>query len=429
MIKISGMEESAAEAKANGVISGYLPQINAYGSYSDYEQLPMTLLSSEGFTDFIRLINAHSKLITAVTRQPLPVATLPSYIKSYAGGVQFQTNMVLELSQVIYSQQLIEGIKTAKKAVEVNKLQTVRNKEELAYNVSRLYYAIYVGDRQMKIAQQNLANIEKLIEHAKIKFDSGLMKETDFEKITINKTNAEILIQNLQTFITQQKNTLRLLLGFDITTEFSIADTIDCPKIEDSTFAGFDKRTDYKILKMQEELVRMEKSTNNAGYLPGISAFAQIGQQYLSETFKKSFSDYDNTFKVAGIKMQIPVFDGLSKFRKNEQSDIKLREVEAQCKYLKSTIITEINNTLTKYNSSYEVLKAQERNMGVAEKVYNQSFLEFKNGLVSLTDLLLADSSLKETQGNYLTSLVNYFLADTDLKKAKGSIVSQFNIN
>lgn len=430
LIKASTLEESASEAKANGVVSNYLPQISAYGSYTDYERLPVTLLPTEGFTPFAKIIDVHSNTLSNLSSGAVfPPVKLPPYLKSYVGGVQFQTNMILELNQVIYSQPLIEGIKTAKKAVELNKLQTVKNKEELAYNINRVYYALYVGERQLKIAEQNLRNIEQLIEHAKIKFDSGLMKETDFEKITINRTNIEVAIQNLKTFLVQQQNTLRLLLGFESTTVFTIADTIKYSRNQDSTFSGFDNRMDYKILKMQKELVEMEKSTNTAGYYPSVMLFAQLGEQFYGESFQKSFSsDYSNTIQSIGLKFQIPIFDGLTKMRKNEQSDIKLEQIKAQNQYLMSSILTEINNTMTKYNSNFSTLKAQERNMGIAEKVYNQSFLEYKNGLIPLTDLLLSDNSLRESQSNYLTSLVNFFLAEVDLKKAKGDLVSQYNI-
>ena len=52
--------------------------------------------------------------------------------------------------------------------------------------------------------------------------------------------------------------------------------------------------------------------------------------------------------------------------------------------------------------------------------MYAQTFLQQKQGTASLTDVLLADSALREAQQNYLSALVEYLKADLELKRLSG---------
>ena len=57
-----------------------------------------------------------------------------------------------------------------------------------------------------------------------------------------------------------------------------------------------------------------------------------------------------------------------------------------------------------------------------AQKIYDQSVIQLKEGVANLTELLLADNALREAQNNYLTSIIDYMKADLELKKIKGNI-------
>jgi OMF family outer membrane factor len=57
-----------------------------------------------------------------------------------------------------------------------------------------------------------------------------------------------------------------------------------------------------------------------------------------------------------------------------------------------------------------------------SETVYNQVVLQQKQGTASLTDILLADNSLRESQQNYLSAVVEFLKAELELKKLTGNL-------
>lgn len=61
----------------------------------------------------------------------------------------------------------------------------------------------------------------------------------------------------------------------------------------------------------------------------------------------------------------------------------------------------------------------------LARTVYEQTSLQQKEGTANLTDVLLADNTLREAQQNYLSAIVEYLKADLELKKLTGNINKQ----
>ena len=58
----------------------------------------------------------------------------------------------------------------------------------------------------------------------------------------------------------------------------------------------------------------------------------------------------------------------------------------------------------------------------LAQTIYEQTVLQQKQGTASLTDVLLADTALREAQQNYLSAVVDYLKADFQLKKLTNQI-------
>jgi OMF family outer membrane factor len=54
--------------------------------------------------------------------------------------------------------------------------------------------------------------------------------------------------------------------------------------------------------------------------------------------------------------------------------------------------------------------------------VYYQVVLQQKQGTANLTDILLADNSLRESQQNYLSAIVEFLKAELELKKLTGTL-------
>ena len=79
-------------------------------------------------------------------------------------------------------------------------------------------------------------------------------------------------------------------------------------------------------------------------------------------------------------------------------------------------------NAKIQMNNSLDAIQNQKANLTLANEVYEDINNNFKLGLVTLTDLLNAESELTSTQNAYNDALLQFKVSEIDLIKAKGEI-------
>ena len=82
----------------------------------------------------------------------------------------------------------------------------------------------------------------------------------------------------------------------------------------------------------------------------------------------------------------------------------------------------EYQNAIQKLTNSIRSAGVQEENLKLAEDVYAQTESLYKEGLSSLTDLLEAETALREARSAYHNQIINVKTAQIDLFKSTGDI-------
>ena len=123
----------------------------------------------------------------------------------------------------------------------------------------------------------------------------------------------------------------------------------------------------------------------------------------------------------AGLKASYALFDGnITKKKKN----IKLKELannRLQLELLVDQNNLEVTNAKLQIDVSRNTVETTVSQISFANDIYTQTLLQHKEGTASLTDILLADNSLREAQQNNLSAIIDYLKADLNLKRLTGN--------
>jgi len=76
--------------------------------------------------------------------------------------------------------------------------------------------------------------------------------------------------------------------------------------------------------------------------------------------------------------------------------------------------------------SSFNSLRSQKENLAMAEEVYAVMQKRFREGIAPITEVLNAETSMREVQTNYLAALLQYKWASLDLEYANGKLLQLF---
>ena len=67
------------------------------------------------------------------------------------------------------------------------------------------------------------------------------------------------------------------------------------------------------------------------------------------------------------------------------------------------------------------------QNITLAEKVYGETALKYREGMASMSDLLQDEMSLGSAQANYITAWYNYREAELKIMSLNGEIKKLYN--
>lgn len=384
------------EFKATG-----LPQINASGQYNNNFALAEQLLPGEFFGE--------------------PGTTIPVKF-----GVANTLNGNIELQQLLFSKSYFTGLKAARATQSLAELNTFKTTEDLVYNVAQIYLQLQITDKQKEILNANLDRINQLIDIARIQFEEGIIKRVDVDQLRVNKTNLRTELQSLEIGTTQQMNLLKFYMGMSPEKEIQIAEYVsegDKYPLVDQLIIS--ENTNLQLLDKQLELSTLEMENIKAGFYPRLSAFVQYGWQGQTDKLFSKEEQHNlqtSTIGLFGLSLNVPIFDGFQK--KNQIQRVVVKQNQMALDRLNMTYLTrmEFANASETLRQNRTLLDTQKENMQLAEELYGVTKLSYQEGVAPLTELLNAETSLKEAQTQYLTSLLHLNLAELDHLKTSGQL-------
>jgi outer membrane protein TolC len=183
----------------------------------------------------------------------------------------------------------------------------------------------------------------------------------------------------------------------------------------------YESRAELRTLSVARDLQLLDLKRNQLGYLPTVAAQANYtvagqGQQL----FNRNFFWIPSSF--VGLNISIPIFDGFQRRYKVNQSRLNVEKLDNTIKLVKQGIDLEQNITRQNLKTALFNLDVQERNIQLAEKVFNTTKLKFQQGLGSSFEVLQADADYQTAQSNYFNALYNAVIAKTSYLYSLGKL-------
>lgn len=384
-------EQKQKEATAN-----LFPKVNVVGDYKYFTDLPYQLMPMSTFN---------------------PTAPEGQFREAQF-GVPHNMSAAIQVALPLYNPQIYGGIRTTKIAAEITELQYKKNEEQVFFEISNLYYNIQILQHQLAFVDSNIVNTAKLLENLQLLHQQLMIKGTDVKKVELQleqlKTQKDIIANNAE----QVLNALKLSMGKPSTLNIQIETDIQF-NINEYTNST---TVDLQLINSQKSLLNSELKTLKNSRLPSVSLYGSYGQTGFG--YDKKPNDFLKFFpsSFVGLQLSYPLFNGTVTYRKINQ-----KKIEIQNSQLQISLATDQNNMLIENaNRRRAVTQKTIANtlsqIDLARTVYEQTSLQQKEGTANLTDVLLADNTLREAQQNYLSAIVEYLKADLELKKLTGNI-------
>ena len=400
--KKAKLQVENSEYQIQEVRSRALPQISANGNLTYNPVIQTTVIDGAGFG--------------------APGTTIQA-----AFGQKWTSTAGLSLTQTIFDQSVFTGLRAAKSTREFYQINNQLTEEQVIERVANNYYSVYVQKERLVLLDSNYVNTTKVRDIVKGQFDNGLAKKIDLDRIVVKMSNIDTERQQIKNQITLQENALKFYMGMPIETQ------IDMPKEEFEVVPAalteqptIENRTEYLLLKKQEELLVYNKKAVEAGYYPTLSLTAgynYIGQGPEMPWFAKPKDGvYWSDYSAIGLNLHVPIFTGFGTRAKVRQADVEIRSLQEDIKDTKLSLDLDYRNAMADIENNIVTIQNQKENMQLASEILSNTKNNYLQGLASLTDLLDAENASLEAQNNYTRAVLNYKIAEIALIKSKGEL-------
>lgn len=349
-----------------------------------------------------------------------------------AFGQKWSSTAGVNLEQAIFDQAVFTGLKAARSTREFYQINAQLTEEDVIERVANNYYQVFVQRQQLAVIDSTYANTTKVRNIIQGQFDNGLARKIDLDRMNVNLSNINTQRQQLINAVQLQENALKFYMGMPINTPITLAtEKLEIAPMNLDETPDTTQRTQYQLLKKQEELLVLQRKSVVAEYYPRLSLSAgynYIGQGPDIPWFGKPADGiYWSDFSAIALNLSIPIFNGFGTKARVDQANIKLKNNEEDLKDTKLSLDLAFENARTQINNSIITINNQRENVALAQEVLDNTQNNYQQGLATLTDLLDAENSYIQAQNNYTSALLDYKLAEVQLRKAKGELKSFVN--
>lgn len=411
-------EESAEGLVSQNIATG-MPQLNAGIDIANNFELPTSFIP-----DFVSPA-VYGVLFqeNVIPEKPLPdTGVFPAQF-----GTTFSGSATISLSQMIFNGSFFVGLEGAKTYRELSTKELVKAKIEVAEMVSKSYYSVLVSQYRLQLVKTNYSRLDSLLKETTEMYSSGFAEKIDVSRSKVQFNNIKVEKENSEKMLKITRANLNVLLGLTVNDSLILTDKLSADLFVDEPESEFQygDRVEYSILQTNQQLAMLDKKLNNSRYLPKLDLYATVGAN-LGTGVASNIFDITNEwyeFGIIGLRMNIPIFDGLQKHYVNQQKKLAIEQIEQSKGLLKQNIDLEVQEAKINLENALAKLKSQQENMEISEEVYLVTKEKYQNGLGSNLEVINADADFKEAQTNYFVALYSALLAKVDYKKSIGKLL------
>lgn len=291
------------------------------------------------------------------------------------------------------------------------KARFISETEEVAMTAINHYFNLLMAREQVRIAEQNLANSEKLYEVARAKRAMGQISENDLLQLELNVLDARAAYTSSLSDLKSNMFQLRSFLGIAEDVELEPVIPAEIPGGEltyddvlhrallNSSFARNLRRrqleADYEVAKAR-------------GSMREITLFAQIGFTGTSDAFSGAYDPLKDN-QVVQLGMKIPLLDWGKRRGKVKVAQSNREVVESRLRQENMNFSQDIFVLVERFNNQREQVAIASRADEIAVRRYDTNVKTFMVGKISTLDLNDSQVKKDESRREYVNQLFHYW--------------------
>ena len=316
-----------------------------------------------------------------------------------------------------------EKLKKIEEAGDLNARQTVEN---TVARIISAYYDIVRQEQVLRMLEEQVAISKFRLEVAKMRYDTGTGSEMEYLKSRV-EMNADIAaLSGQKTLAMNAKAILNDLLSREVTTAFSVEDSIPAGRalVYDSLRVALGAgNRELQLARNSRSLGELDVRSATAKMYPTLDYFAGLNF-YRSET-QAHFIRYNRYYGPSmGLTLNMKLFDGMNRKREYKNALLSLETYDLGLKQAENGLSSVLFQVYNEYRNQQELNTFETENLQLAVRNMDLAKEAYRTGSISSLQLREVQDDLLKARSRLLTARYNVKVTETGLLLMTGGLVN-----
>jgi outer membrane protein len=446
----------AAQENRKAAFTQFLPNFNAVGTYT-YNSKNISMLGSDallpvgsintstgGFTYNYDATNANNcDMVTTTLANgavvpinaqgqptsnpnefiPKHVAYLPKSALSY--DIENVFTAGIGFTQPIFmGGKILELYRMSQTAERMAQITQNNNDINILIQVDEAYWRVVSIQKKYELAKEYNNLLKTTYNNVNEMFKEGVVTNADLLKVKVKLNESEMTLTKAENGLKLSKMNLNQICGMPFGTDYTLADIDKVDELNlqlgDSVKTSIASRPETQLLEENVNLAKSEVNLARSRFMPNIVA---TGNYFLSNP--NIYNGFDKSFKgmfTFGVGVTVPIFHFGERLHTLSAAKHQLRIAELTRDESVEKMELQANMQQNKKTESLKQDVIATNNMAQAEENLRQAQLGFKEGVLSTSDLMEAQTSWVSAKSDVIDAKINMALSNLYLQQSLGKI-------
>jgi len=325
---------------------------------------------------------------------PLPVA--PASLNYPKARNHYQTKVSYTLP-LYTGGKLTEYGRITAAMQRMSQFDTQKLLNEKIFQTKKAFYDISLVSNYISNLSKIIKNIKRLESIVRTMKKEGYAQNIDLLEVQARKAEAQSMYNQAKLNKDLAYQFLSFLLNEEISSIKKVNDMAVMPRVNKEEIENQNIDIQKALLGLQ--ITRMALNVEKANFLPTLGAFVEYGSA--DNGFWNEFRDKDSY--TVGFQLSWNIFNGGIDSANLERAKVNYMKVQDQVDLAKSGIALKVKKLQTEILSKKADIDSFTKQLHFARKVYENYSARYKEGIVSLSEVLMKQSKELEILLKLLT--------------------------
>ncbi len=310
------------------------------------------------------------------------------------------------------------GWRQALQGREAAAFYLAQTRQTVIARTTAAYMEALLARENLDVMDRALATARAHLAAAATRHAAGLTVKSDLLQAEVHLADLEQQRLAADSRVAVSQAALADVMGVPLDRRFTLAAELNAgaqPEgpVDQWVATALDRRPDLRELAAREVMAREEVGKARAAHLPSLDLVGNY--QVNTEDFESSGDNYS-----LGAVMSVNLFDGLATSARVAEAKATLRRIQALRRQAQSRVTLETRQAHALARSAFQRIAVTCQAVAQAEEAMRIVGNRYANGLLTIVELLGAETALLRARTLYTQSLHDKAVAEVNLRLAAG---------